>query len=91
MKVGLLIPLLILVLAAAVCFAKFAVIDRLNALAKEKAEVARLEQEIADEKARTESIESLREYMQSDEYLKQAAKDRLGLVESDEVIFRPQD
>ena len=35
--------------------------------------------------------ESLREYMQSDEYLKQAAKDRLGLVESDEVIFRPQD
>jgi cell division protein FtsB len=50
-----------------------------------------LEEEIASEEMRTESIESLREYMQSDEYLKQAAKDRLGLVESDEVIFRPQD
>ena len=50
-----------------------------------------LEEEIASEEMRTERIESLREYMQSDEYLKQAAKDRLGLVESDEVIFRPQD
>ena len=47
MKYGLLIPLLIVVLAAAVALAKFAVIDRMNALAKEKAEVARLEKEIA--------------------------------------------
>ena len=37
---------------------------------------------------RTESIESLREYMQSDEYIRQAAKDRLGLVESGEVVFK---
>ncbi len=50
-----------------------------------------LEQEIADETARTQSIESLREYMQSDEYVKQAAKDRLGLVESGEVVFKAQE
>ncbi len=61
MKTGLLIPLLILVLAAAVCFAKFAVIDRLNALAKEKAEVERLEQEIATGYAKIDSYGELTE------------------------------
>ncbi len=61
MKYGLLIPLLILVLAAVVCFAKFAVIDRLNALARERAEVARLEQEIADGYAKIESYGALTE------------------------------
>ncbi len=50
-----------------------------------------LEEQIEMEKLRTESIESLREYMQSDEYVKQAAKERLGLVESGEVVFRTQE
>ena len=47
-----------------------------------------LQDEIAGEEARTESIAALREYMHSDEYIRQAAKDRLGLVESDEVVFK---
>ena len=47
-----------------------------------------LEEEISDEEARTESITELREYMQSDEFIRQAAKDRLGLVESGEIVFR---
>lgn len=47
-----------------------------------------LEEAIGEEAMRTESIESLREYMQSDEYIRQAAKDRLGLVESGEVVFK---
>lgn len=50
-----------------------------------------LEQQIAEEKQRTESIEALREYMQSEEYVKQAAKERLGLVESGELVFRSQE
>ena len=50
-----------------------------------------LEEAIASEEARTESIESLREYMQSEEYIRQAAKDRLGLVESGEVVFKMQE
>ena len=54
-------------------------------------EVKRIELEAAieEENRRTEEIEARREYMQSDEYVKQAAKDRLGLVESGEIIFRP--
>ncbi len=50
-----------------------------------------LETAIEEEKHRTESIEAMREYMQSDEYVKEAARDRLGLVESGELIFKPRD
>ena len=47
-----------------------------------------LEKQIEEETRRTEEIEALREYMQSDDYMKQAAKDRLGLVEEGEIIFK---
>ena len=33
-------------------------------------------------------IEALKEYMQSDEYAKQVAREKLGLVEGDEIIFK---
>ena len=35
-----------------------------------------------------EWIEALKEYMQSDEYAKQVAREKLGLVEGDEIIFK---
>lgn len=47
-----------------------------------------LTSQIASESARTESIESLEQYMQSDEYIKQAAKDKLGLIENGEIVFK---
>ena len=60
-RYGLLIPLLIVVIAAAVLLAKFAVIDRLNALADERAEAARLRQEIADGYRKIDSYGELTE------------------------------
>ncbi|MDO5701812.1 MAG: septum formation initiator family protein, partial [Lachnospiraceae bacterium] len=48
----------------------------------------KLEQELAEEELRTAEIEELRELTQTDEYIKQAAKDRLGLVEEGEIRFR---
>ncbi len=50
-----------------------------------------LERSIAEEEERTLRIESRREYMKSDDYVRQAAKDRLGLIESGEVIFKSAD
>lgn len=44
--------------------------------------------EISKEEQRTKEIEALKEYMQSDEYVKQAAREKLGLVEGDEIIFK---
>lgn len=49
-----------------------------------------LRKEITEEKDRTEDIRDLADYMQTDEYIEQAAKERLGLVEDDEIIFKSE-
>ncbi len=47
-----------------------------------------LQLRIEEEEARTGEIEALREYMKSDDYARQAAKDRLGLIEEGEIVFK---
>ncbi len=47
-----------------------------------------IQAEIEEEEERTETINELKEYMQTDDYVRQAAKERLGLVEDDEIIFK---
>lgn len=55
------------------------------------AKTSSLQDEIEAEKERTKSIESVREAMSTDSAIEQLAKDRLGLVESDEVLFKNKD
>lgn len=43
---------------------------------------------IADEEARTEEIEELRKYVQTKKYAEEVAKERLGLVYEDEILFK---
>ena len=50
--------------------------------------VQELEELIAEENERTTEIEELEEYMQTDEYLEQEAKERLGFVKDGEIIFK---
>lgn len=47
-----------------------------------------LQQAIEDEKERTKTIEKLREYMQTDEYAEEVARERLGLVKENEIVFK---
>ena len=47
-----------------------------------------LEEEIQAEKDRAEGIEDLEEYVGTDEYVEQTAKDKLGLVHENEIIFK---
>ncbi|MGN0276816.1 MAG: septum formation initiator family protein [Hominisplanchenecus sp.] len=54
-------------------------------------EIAQLEKQMEAEEARSEEIEELKEYVQSDEYAEQVAKDKLGLVYEDEIIFKPEE
>lgn len=56
-----------------------------------KAEKARLEQQLDDANTDTEGIESYREYVKSDDYIENEAREKLGLVYPDEVIFEPKD
>ncbi len=39
------------------------------------------------EKIRTEEIDALKEYMKTDEFVEEAARERLGLVKAGEIIF----
>lgn len=57
-------------------------------LAVYEARAAALEQEIEDEENRTEEIEELKEYMQTDEYAEEIARNRLGLVKDNEIVFQ---
>lgn len=47
-----------------------------------------LTRKVEEEKARTQEIDGQKEYMQTDEYVEEAARDRLGLVKDNEIIFR---
>ena len=49
---------------------------------------SQLQQEIAAEQARTEEIEELQDYMQSDEYTEKIAKEKIGLVKDNEILFK---
>lgn len=51
---------------------------------------ATLEKQLEQEEARSEEIAEMEEYMQSKEYTEKVAKDKLGLVYEDEIIFKPE-
>ena len=48
-----------------------------------------LNAQIAAEEERAESIAALKDYYNSEEYIRLAAKEKLGLVEDGELVFRP--
>jgi len=50
-----------------------------------------LQEQILSEKNRTTEIEELEEYMNSDEYIEQVAKEKLGMVKDGEIIFKEAD
>ncbi len=55
---------------------------------------ARLEavqQELEAEKARTQELEEEKVYTQSKQYIEQEAKEKLGLVNPNEIILKPED
>ena len=54
-------------------------------------QIAQVEEEIAEEKARSEELENLPEYTQSEEYIEKIAREKLGLVYPDETIFKAED
>lgn len=58
-------------------------------LAAKKAEVARLEHLISEEENRSVTIADYRAYVQTKSYIEEIAREVLGLVYKDEIIFRP--
>ena len=54
------------------------------------AKAATLQQQIEDEQTRTEEIDKLKKYMETDEYAEEVARERLGLVKDNETVFKKQ-
>ena len=52
--------------------------------------VAALERRIEEEHDRTEEIEKLRAYMETDAYIEQIAREKLGLVKDNEIVFEEE-
>ena len=49
-----------------------------------------LEQQITDEELRAGEIEHLNDYLSTTEYIEKVARDKLGLVYADEIIFKAE-
>lgn len=58
------------------------------AYAQQKAE---LEKQYTQESERTDEIQGLEKYMQSDQYIEDIAKSKLGLAYDNEIIFKEKD
>ena len=61
--------------------------------AKEKAYRAQeleLKEQLKEEKARTEEIKELGEYVGTDEYVEDVAREKLGLIHENEIILRAE-
>lgn len=55
-----------------------------------KLQEAELEEQLEAEKAKSEEIDELEEYVGTDEYVEDVAKDKLGLVYPNEILFEAE-
>lgn len=79
------ISLVIILMGAA------ASVSSMTLLAKEKtyqAQEIELKEQIQEEKDRAAEIEELEKYVGTDEYVEEVAREKLGLVYKDEIIFK---
>ncbi len=62
-----------------------------NQLAMYDEKEAALKEEIEEEQARTEEIDELKEYMKTDAYAEEVAREKLGLVKDNEIVFQEKE
>jgi len=68
-------------------------VNAMTLRAKEKAYHAQeveLAEQIEEEKARAKEIDELEKYVSTEEYVEEVAKDKLGLVYENEIIFKAE-
>lgn len=54
------------------------------------AQEAELEAQLKEEESRKEEIDALEEYVGTDEYIEDVAKEKLGLVNPNEILFKAE-
>jgi cell division protein DivIC len=58
---------------------------------KDKLQISKLEAQIDEQKDRKTEINNLKAYMQTDKYIEDMAREKLGLVYKDEILFKAED
>jgi cell division protein DivIC len=77
----------ILVLALVISFAQVSLNAKNRAY---KVQEAELQKQIKQEIVRSEEIDELEEYVGTDKYIEDVAKDKLGLVYPNEILFEAE-
>lgn len=54
-----------------------------------KQQEAELKAQIEEEEARAEEVKAYEEYVKTDDYIKEVAEEKLGLVDPNEIVFKP--
>lgn len=83
-----------IVVFAVLCLLIVASVGKLQLRQKNAAYQQREEELLAlieKEEARTEEIEELKKYVQTKKYVEEVAKERLGLVYEDEILFKAEE
>lgn len=60
-------------------------------LSQYQQELEELDNKMTEETERTKEIDDLKEYMETDEYAEEVARDKLGLVKDNEIVFKEQE
>lgn len=58
---------------------------------KKQERIEELEKQIAEEEEKAEELEEYGKYVQTKKYAEEVAKEKLGLVYEDEIIFKAED
>ena len=82
-----LVSSVIVILAVVISFASVS-LQKKNRVYK--AQMNELEKQLDQEAIRSEEIDELEEYVGTDQYVEDVAKDKLGLVYPDEIIFEAE-
>ncbi len=82
----------VIILMVIICFA----VNRAAGRLEEKnavydAQIAQLETQISEQAQRTDELQTRSIYVTTKQFIEEFAREKLGLVYKDELIFRPQD
>ena len=81
------IALTVIVLLGVIAYSSVSLQKEKQSLEKRYRE---LQEELQDEQERTAMLTERQAYMQTIRYIEEVAREKLGLVYEDEIIFRPQ-
>ena len=83
-----LVAFVVFMLCCVISFKKVELNKKIEAYEKK---ITQLEAEKAEEEKRAKEIQEYEDYVQTKKYIEQEARDKLGLVYPDEIIFEPEE